>query len=119
MIARFLWSSYPDRNFVRREGLEVPADIEALIAKRDYDLVPQAAALMPDEFVRAFTWSGTPEMVAERVVDIARQTGVTEYGLWALLAPGQTREEAMRLIGEEVVPRVRAALGAAGPEPGQ
>jgi 5,10-methylenetetrahydromethanopterin reductase len=119
MIARFLWSSYPDRNFVRREGLEVPADIEALIAKRDYDLVPQAAALMPDEFVRAFTWSGTPEMVAERVVSIARETGVTEFGLWALLAPGQSREEAMRLIGEEVVPRVRAALGRRSEEPGQ
>jgi 5,10-methylenetetrahydromethanopterin reductase len=111
MIARFLWSSYPDRNFVRREGLEVPADIEALIAQRDYDLVPQAAALIPDAFVRAFCWAGTPEMVAERVVTIARETGVTEFGLWALLAPGQTREEAMRLIGEAVAPRVRAALG--------
>ena len=110
MVARFLWSSYPDRNFVRREGLEVPEEAEALIAKRDYDLVPQAAKLIPDDFVRAFCWAGTPDMVAERVVGIARATGVQEFGLWALLAPGQTREEAMRLIGEEVVPRVRKAL---------
>jgi 5,10-methylenetetrahydromethanopterin reductase len=111
MIARFLWSSYPDRNFVRREGLEVPPEIEALMAKRDYDLVPQAARLIPDDFVRAFCWAGTPDMVAERVVAIARKCGVREFGLWLLLAPGQTREEAMRLAGEEVVPRVRAALG--------
>jgi 5,10-methylenetetrahydromethanopterin reductase len=114
MIARFLWSSYPDRNFVGREGLVVPEEIEALIARRDYSLVPQAAALMPDDFVRAFCWAGTPEMVAERVVAIARETGVEEFGFWALLAPGQSREEAMRLIGEEVVPRVRQALRSTG-----
>jgi alkanesulfonate monooxygenase SsuD/methylene tetrahydromethanopterin reductase-like flavin-dependent oxidoreductase (luciferase family) len=114
MIARFLWSSYPDRNFVQREGLAVPAEIEALIAKRDYSLVPQAAAMIPDDFVRAFCWAGTPEMVAERIVAIARETGVEEFGFWALLAPGQSREGAMRLIGEEVVPRVRQALGDRG-----
>jgi 5,10-methylenetetrahydromethanopterin reductase len=118
MIARFLWSSYPDRNFVRREGLEVPPDIEALIAKRDYSLVPQAAAMIPDEFVRAFCWAGTPDMVAERVASIARETGVQEFGFWMLLAPGQTREEAMRLISEAVVPRVQAALAVAAEERG-
>lgn len=110
MIARFLWSSYPDRNFIRREGLEVPEDVEALIAKRDYSLVPAAAALVPDEFVRAFTWAGSPDMVAERVAAIHRQTGIEDFGFWALLAPGQTREESLRLIGEEVVPHVQRLL---------
>jgi 5,10-methylenetetrahydromethanopterin reductase len=110
MVARFLWSSFPDRNFVRREGLEVPDDVEALIAKRDYGLVPEAAALIPDDFVRAVTWAGSPDMVAERVAAIHRQTGIEDFGLWALLAPGQTREESLRLIGNEVAPRVRSLL---------
>lgn len=112
MVARFLWSSYPDRNFVRREGLEVPERVEALIAKRDYGLVPEAAALIPDDFVRAVTWAGSPDMIAERVAAIHRQTGIEDFGLWALLAPGQTREESLRLIGEEVAPRVRSLLDA-------
>jgi hypothetical protein len=113
MIARFLWTSYPDRNFVRRAGLEVPVEVEALMGRRDYRLVPEAAAIIPDEFVRAFTWAGTPEMIVERVTGIARQAGIHEFGFWLLLAPGQTREAALRLLGEAVAPQVRAALAAA------
>jgi alkanesulfonate monooxygenase SsuD/methylene tetrahydromethanopterin reductase-like flavin-dependent oxidoreductase (luciferase family) len=112
MVARFLYSSYPDRNFVRREGLEVPDDVEAIIARRDYALVPEAAALLPVDFVRGVTWAGSPEMVAERIAAIHRRTGIEDFGLWALLAPGQTREEALRLIGEHVAPRVRALVAA-------
>lgn len=110
MIARFLWSSYPDRNFVTRSGMKVPDEVEALIAKRDYDLVPQAAALIPDDFIKAFCWAGSPEMVAEQVVSIAKATGIREFGFWALLAPGQTREESVRLLAQEVIPRIRAQL---------
>lgn len=109
MIARFLWSSYPDRNFVHRAGLEVPDDIEALIAQRDYGLVPDAAELIPDEFVRAFCWAGSPDMVADQVITIARETGIREFGFWALLASGQTREESVRLIANKVLPRIRDA----------
>lgn len=111
MIARFLWSSYPDRNFVRRSGVEVPAGVEELIARRDYSLVPQAAALIPDDFVRRFCWAGSPEMVADQVVSIAEATGITEFGFWMLLAPGQTREESVRLLARDVLPRIRARLG--------
>jgi 5,10-methylenetetrahydromethanopterin reductase len=112
MVARFLYSSYPDRNFVRREGLEVPDDIEAIIAKRDYSLVPEAAALLSDDFVQGVTWAGSPDMVAERIAAIHRRTGIEDFGLWALLAPGQTREQSLRLIGEEVAPRGRALVAA-------
>jgi hypothetical protein len=49
-------------------------------------------------------------MIVERIARIAHRTGVREFGFWLLLAPGQTREEALRLLGEVVAPRVRAAL---------
>jgi 5,10-methylenetetrahydromethanopterin reductase len=112
MLARALWSSYPDRNFVHRANLEVPEEIESLIARRDYSLVPQAARQLPDEFVERLTWAGTPSMVAERVAQIALETGIREFGFWVLLAEGQSREEAMRLVAEEVIPRVKAAARA-------
>jgi alkanesulfonate monooxygenase SsuD/methylene tetrahydromethanopterin reductase-like flavin-dependent oxidoreductase (luciferase family) len=111
MIARFLWASYPDRNFVRRAGLEVPQEIETLLARRDQNLLPQAAEKIPDEFVEAFCWAGTPDMVARQVIAVAQATGIREFGFWLLLAPGQTRGEAARLVATEVVPQIRAALG--------
>jgi hypothetical protein len=51
-------------------------------------------------------------MVAERVAQIALETGIREFGFWVLLAEGQSREEAMRLVAEEVIPQVQAAARA-------
>jgi 5,10-methylenetetrahydromethanopterin reductase len=110
MIARFLWSSYPDRNFVRHSGLEVPPDVEAIIARRDYSLLPQVVERIPDEFISAFCWAGTPQMVIDRVAEVARRTGIREFGFWLLMAPGQTREEAIKLLSSQVLPAVRRAL---------
>ncbi len=112
MVARLLWSSYPDRNFVARAGLEVPASVEAVIAERDYDAVQQVKDEIPDELVSAFCWSGTPSEVAERVSTIAHETGIREFGFWVLRAPGQSLEEAATLVAREVVPLVRDAVGA-------
>ncbi|OGR90266.1 MAG: hypothetical protein A2V88_08540 [Elusimicrobia bacterium RBG_16_66_12] len=110
MIANFLFSSYPDRNFVRRMGLDVPEELERLIARQDVELRPQVARMVPDEFVKAFAWAGTPEMVADRIVEIHRATGIEEYGFWGLLAPGQRREESLQLIADEVLPRIRSTI---------
>jgi 5,10-methylenetetrahydromethanopterin reductase len=113
MVARLLWSSYPDRNFVIRAGLEVPSSVEDVIAKRDYDAMQQVPDEIPDELVSAFCWSGTPSEVAERVSAIARETGVREFGFWVLRAPGQSLEEATRLVAQEVAPAVRDVVGGA------
>lgn len=104
MLARVLWVSYPDRNFVRRAGLEVPAEVEALIARRDLSCLPEVVQRLPDAFVDAFSWAGTPEMVAERIKAIAAATGIEEFGFWMLLAAGQTREQAVRLLADELLP---------------
>jgi alkanesulfonate monooxygenase SsuD/methylene tetrahydromethanopterin reductase-like flavin-dependent oxidoreductase (luciferase family) len=114
MISRVLWVSYPDRNFVRRAGLEVPADVEALIAERDMKHLPEIVQRLPDAFVEAFTWSGTPEMVAGRVAAVAQATGIEEFGFWMLLAEGQSRKEALQLLAAEVLPRLRALAPVAG-----
>lgn len=110
MIANVLFSSYPDRKFVQRMGLEVTEELERLIARQEVELKPQVAEMIPDEFVNTFGWAGTPEMVANRIVEIHSATGIEEYGFWAVMAKGQTREESLKLIADEVLPRIRSAI---------
>lgn len=112
MVAKLLWASYPDRAFVRRAGLTVPAKLEEMIATRDYDLLPDGARLVPDEFVDALCWAGPPDAVADRVVAVACSTAIREFGFWILRAPGQSLEHAVELVANEVVPRVRSAVNA-------
>ncbi len=110
MIARILAMSYPDRNFVNRAGLELPPEMEQLFARKDASLIPLAARMIPDEFVSAFCWAGTPQMVAQQVVAVANVTGLSEFGFWLLLAPGQTRTQALILLANEVLPLIRKSL---------
>jgi 5,10-methylenetetrahydromethanopterin reductase len=110
MIARFLASSYPNLNFVHRAGLEVPPEIEALLVRKDASLLGQVAQAIPEEFIPAFCWAGTPEMIAGQVIELARSSGIREFGFWLLLAPGQTRKEAVRLLAGKVLSLIRAAV---------
>ena len=110
MIAKLLWTSYPNRDFVDRVGLKVPDELERVIAARDYDALEAVAHLVPDEFVSMFCWAGEPDEVAERVVNVIRQTGISEIGFWVLRTPDQSLADAVRLVAEKVVPIVRGAL---------
>ncbi len=108
MIAFLLWSSYPNRDFVAQLGMEVPAELEAMIAKRDYELMFEAGPLVPEEFVDAFAWAGNPEEVAAKITRIA-EMGIRRFGTWVLAPPGGGIESVIQLIAEEVMPRVRGA----------
>ena len=105
MIAFLLWSSYPNRDFVSQVGLEVPPELEAMIAKRDYELMFKAGPLVPEEFVDAFAWAGTPEEVAAKISRIA-EIGIHRFGVWVLAPPDGGIESVIELIAGEVVPRV-------------
>jgi len=105
MIAFLLWSSYPNRDFVSHVGLEVPAELEEMIAKRDYELMFKAGPLVPEAFVDAFAWAGTPEEVAAKIRLIAGM-GIRRFGVWVLAPPDGGIESVIRLIAAEVVPRV-------------
>ncbi|MFQ5691850.1 MAG: LLM class flavin-dependent oxidoreductase [Nitrospinota bacterium] len=106
MIAFLLWSSFPNRDFVTQAGLKVPERLEERIAARDYELMYEAGPLVPEEFVDAFAWAGTPEEVAAKIGRIA-DLGVRRFGCWALAPPGGDLESVIRLLAEEVIPRVR------------
>jgi 5,10-methylenetetrahydromethanopterin reductase len=98
MIAKLLWMSYPDRRFVTDAGLEVPDELERIIATRDYDALEAVAHLVSDEMVEAFCWAGTPDQLIDRVTAATEAGGVTDVGFWLLRAPGQTLMEAHALM---------------------
>ena len=108
MIAFLLWSSYPNRDFVTKLGMEVPSELEAMIARRDYEIMFKAGPLVPEEFVDAFAWAGTPEEVAAKIGLIAAM-GIRRFGIWVLAPPQGGIESVIQLMAEEVMPRVRAA----------
>lgn len=110
MIAKLLWASFPDRRFVQRMGLRIPEAIESKLAQRKYALIEEVADQVPDEFVERLSWSGTPEMVAERVASIASATPVREIGFWILPASGQSLQSAVNTITTDVIPKVKSLL---------
>ena len=109
-VGVFLWASYPDRNFVHRVGLEVPDELEALIAKRDYNLMEENAHLIPDAFVDKYCWAGTAEDVAEKVVAVVKE-GVTGLTIMPIPGPGDSRTDVARAFAEDVRPMVEELVG--------
>lgn len=106
-IGVFLWTSYPDRKFVERVGLEVPAELEALIARRDYGLMEENARLIPDAFVDKYCWAGTVDDVARKVAAVLGE-GVRDLTIMPLPGPGERRADVARAFAEDVVPMARA-----------
>lgn len=109
MIGVSLWTSYPNRDFVHRVGLEVPAELEAIIAKRDYNLMAPNAHLIPDEFVDKFCWAGTPEDVAEKVAAVV-DMGIQNVTMLPHPPDGGATATTMRAFARDVKPRIEALL---------
>lgn len=103
MVGVFLWTSYPDRKFVKVVGLEVPRELEAIIARRDYNLVLENTHLIPDEFVEKFCWAGTPEEVAVKVAAVLKM-GFRNITFLPHPPPGKDISETMRLFIQTVKP---------------
>jgi alkanesulfonate monooxygenase SsuD/methylene tetrahydromethanopterin reductase-like flavin-dependent oxidoreductase (luciferase family) len=111
-VAVFLWTSYPDRNFVRRSGLTVPNKLEEIIAKRDYNLMLANAHLVPDEFVDKFCWAGTPEDVAKRIAPIAKM-GISNFSFLPHPPRGESILYAVREMARTVKPMVEVMVNGA------
>jgi alkanesulfonate monooxygenase SsuD/methylene tetrahydromethanopterin reductase-like flavin-dependent oxidoreductase (luciferase family) len=110
MIAGFLMASYPDRGFVRQMGLEVPTALEEIVSQRNEARTLAAWRLVPDDFVEAFTWAGTPDEVARQVASVV-EFGIKRICYLPQPPPGQGVEPIMRAWMDEVVPRVRRLVG--------
>lgn len=105
MVGVFLWTSYPDRKFVHQVGLQVPEELEAIIAQRDYNLMAPNAHLIPDEFVDKFCWAGTAEEVAHKVAEVAKM-GIENITFLPHPPKGGDTLETMREFAKTVKPMV-------------
>ena len=110
MVGVFLWTSYPDREFVELVGLEVPAELEAIIAKRDYNLMAPNAHLIPDAFVDRLCWAGTAEDVARKVAQVV-EMGIDNITFLPHPAEGSDIQETMRAFARTVRPMVEEMVG--------
>ena len=113
MVARLLTASYPDRSFARAAGVEIPAALEEVCARRNREEAAAAAGLVTDELLDAFTWAGTAEQVAEKVAAVIA-AGAQAVTFMPHPPPGERVETGIRAFAEEVVPRVRSYLSARG-----
>ena len=105
MVGVMLWTSYPDRRFVQRCGLEVPEEVEAIIAKRDYNLMVANAHLIPDEFVDKFCWAGTAEDVARKVTEVVK-LGIEDITFLPHPPKGGDTSETVQQFAKVVKPMV-------------
>jgi len=111
MIAAMVMASYPDTAFLAHAGLEITPALEAMARQKNEALAFNSGHLVPDSYVRQFAWVGTPADVAEQiaaVVDSGFRTIV-----WLPQPMSVDPEPTLRTFAREVVPRVRALLGAA------
>jgi 5,10-methylenetetrahydromethanopterin reductase len=106
MVGVFLWTSYPDREFVHKVGLKVPDEVEQIIAKRDYNLMVANAHLIPNEFVDKFCWAGTREEVAEKVGEVVK-LGIPNITILPHPPEGGTVHETVHEFASYVKPRVQ------------
>ncbi len=70
ILSSAIMASYPDTSFIRNSGLALPKDLEEMASRKDDDLAWASGNLVPDEFVDAFAWAGTPEQVAQKIVQV-------------------------------------------------
>ncbi|MGQ0570618.1 MAG: LLM class flavin-dependent oxidoreductase [Armatimonadota bacterium] len=106
MLAALLMGSYPDQGFIKHAGLDVPPALEEMMRAKNEARAFASGHLVPDEFVDAFAWAGTPDEVARQIVAIV-ELGIPEICILPLPPRGQPVEPIMRSFIEDVMPRVR------------
>jgi 5,10-methylenetetrahydromethanopterin reductase len=110
MLAALLMGSYPDQGFVRHAGLQIPPALEEMLRAKNEARAFSSGHLVPDEFVDAFAWAGTPDEVARQIASIV-ELGIPEICILPQPPRGQPVEPIMRAFIEEVMPRVRRLVG--------
>jgi 5,10-methylenetetrahydromethanopterin reductase len=111
MIAGMVKASTPNRDFIDQVGLELPDDFyEALLATEFKDMSHIVSGL-PESFVDAYSWAGTPEQIAHKVAAVV-DMGIDRITFLPHTSPATgTAESMVQRFASEVMPRVIALAG--------
>jgi alkanesulfonate monooxygenase SsuD/methylene tetrahydromethanopterin reductase-like flavin-dependent oxidoreductase (luciferase family) len=111
MIAGMVEASTPNRDFIDQVGLELPDDFyEALLATEFKDMSHIVSGL-PESFVDAYSWAGTPEQIAHKVAAVV-DMGIDRITFLPHTSPATgTAESMVQRFASEVMPRVIALAG--------
>ena len=69
-VALPLWVSYPNWAYVEAVGAHPPEEARALMARRDYRDISQAASMLPLSMIHHFSIAGTAAEVHRRIADL-------------------------------------------------
>lgn len=108
-VSSFLTASYPDRSFLRGLGMVVPERLERICRQQDDKFALEAGHLVPEEFLDAFTWAGTPSEVAVKVASVL-DMGIRHITYVPYPSEGHTIASTMQSFAKEVMPRARALM---------
>lgn len=102
----------PEFRSFRAAGLQIPDRLRQAVAPLSYTHDPQIlapyAAMIPDEFVDAFTLAGTADQIATQVIRMIRR-GVTHITIYPM-APDGDVEGVITRFAREVMPLVRQSV---------
>ena len=109
-VAVAMWGS---REILPELGVTLPEEITRFMTEHAYsaadEVISEVARRIPDRLLDEFSVTGTAEEVAGHLVRIGR-LGIGQVALWLFPPSGDDLDGQLRILAEEVVPRVRAAL---------
>jgi len=108
MIAGMVKASAPNRDFVDQSGLDLPEDFYAELLATEFKDMPGIVDRLPEPFVDAFAWAGTPEQIAQKVAAVV-DMGIDRITFLPHTSPATgTAESMVQRFASEVMPRVVA-----------
>jgi alkanesulfonate monooxygenase SsuD/methylene tetrahydromethanopterin reductase-like flavin-dependent oxidoreductase (luciferase family) len=110
MIAGMIKASYPNTDFIEQAGLEIPSDLHATLARTAFSDLDWVVDLIPETFVDAFAWAGTPEQVAEKIAVVVDKTGIDRVTYLPHSTSTNSTECIVDRFAKEVMPRVASHL---------
>jgi 5,10-methylenetetrahydromethanopterin reductase len=107
-VALPVWVSYPDLGYAEALGIDLPAELRDLVARRDYRDIATAGELLPEEMIDHFAIAGTEADVAARVAELLPL--VDDLIVHPVASPAASIEDVIGVIAH-VWERVTAAEG--------
>jgi 5,10-methylenetetrahydromethanopterin reductase len=108
MIAGMIKASAPNRDFVDQVGLDLPDDFYRELLATEFTDMHRIVHRLPEAFVDAYSWAGTPEQIAQKVAAVV-DMGIDRITFLPHTSTVTgTAESMVQRFTNEVMPRIVA-----------